>query len=201
MTGWSAAPSPMQSRVGGAGFASQPLSSPITAGALRPSPPIGTPLENLFAFGGAPAWFAQAPPALGMGFPTLPNPFVYATTYPGVFPPSTAVPTVSALLTSIAMRRGQPAGPTNDQEIEDFIYDVLELLPGTNEVEVRSENGKATLTGSVQHKRLKHDIGEVVWALPNITDVQNNVSISTKRRTRTGREQEQQTAAQGRKQP
>ena len=44
-------------------------------------------------------------------------------------------------------RRGQPFGPTNDHEIEEFIYDALDLLPGTNDVELRVEGGRVTLTG------------------------------------------------------
>jgi len=47
----------------------------------------------------------------------------------------------------------------------------------------------ATLTGSVAHKRLKRDIGEIAWAIPAINDVQNNVTISPRRR-RVGREGE-----------
>lgn len=94
--------------------------------------------------------------------------------------------TVPTLLAAVAMRRGQPLGPTNDQEIEDFAYDAFELLPGTNEVEVRCDGGRATLTGSVPHRRLKRDVGEIVWSMPSINDVQNNVTITARRRSRTG---------------
>jgi len=106
----------------------------------------------------------------------------------------------SALLTAIGMRRGQPLGPTSDNEIEDFIYDALELLSGSTDVEVRSEGGRVTLTGSVAHKRLKRDIGEIVWTIPVVNDVQNNIAIATRRRSRgQGRENETPTVA-GRKQ-
>jgi len=98
--------------------------------------------------------------------------------------------TAPALLASIAIRRGQPLGPTNDAEIEDFIYDALDVLPGGNDVEIRSEGGRVTVTGSVPHKRLKRDIGEVAWAIPNVIDVQNNINIAQRRRQRTGRENE-----------
>jgi BON domain len=108
--------------------------------------------------------------------------------------------TAPALLTAVAMRRGQPLGPTNDQEIEDFIYDALDLIPGTSDVEVRLEGGRATLTGSVPHKRLKRDVGEIAWAIPTLNDVQNNVTITARRRTRTANREEAQPAA-GRKQP
>ena len=107
--------------------------------------------------------------------------------------------TVPQLLTAVAIRRRQPMGPTNDQELEDFIYDALELLSGTNEVEVRCESGRVTLTGSVPHKRLKRDIGEIAWTIPGTNDVQNNVTIATRRRAR-GRDAETQPGTAGRKQ-
>jgi osmotically-inducible protein OsmY len=83
------------------------------------------------------------------------------------------------------MRRGQPQGPTTDAEVEEFLYDALELLAGASDVEVRNENGRATLTGTVPHKRLKRDIGEIAWAIPGVNDVQNNVTITARRRSRT----------------
>ena len=51
------------------------------------------------------------------------------------------------------------------------------------------------IAGSVTHKRLKRDIGEIAWAIPIVNDVQNNVAIATRRRSRVaGRETE---ASQG----
>jgi osmotically-inducible protein OsmY len=95
-----------------------------------------------------------------------------------------------SLLSAIALRRGQPQGPTNDQEVEEFIYDALELLPGASDVEIRCEGGRVTLTGSVPHKRVKHDVGEITWAIPALHDVQNNVTIASRRRGRAARESE-----------
>ena len=92
--------------------------------------------------------------------------------------------TAPALVSAIAMRRGQPAGPTSDQEIEDFIYDALELLPGSSEVEVRCDGGRTSLSGAVWQKRLERDIGEIAWAIPAINDVQNNITIAPRRRSR-----------------
>jgi osmotically-inducible protein OsmY len=98
------------------------------------------------------------------------------------------------------MRRGQLAGPANDQDVEDFIYDALELLPGSNDIEVRCENGRVTLSGTVAHKRLKRDSGEVVWAIPSVNDVVNNITIATRRRSRVqGREMEGTSSPAGRK--
>jgi hypothetical protein len=145
--------------------------------------------------------FGPAGPTIGPVFAGAPSPFGMPAFPPSVaqeFSISLAAP---ALLATVAMRRGQPMGPTNDQEIEDLIYDALEFLPGTNEVEVRCEGGRAILTGSVQHKRLKHDVGEIAWAIPHISDVHNNVTIATRRRPRGApREVEHQPTPAGRKQ-
>jgi hypothetical protein len=108
--------------------------------------------------------------------------------------------TAPALLGAVAIKRGQSSGPTNDQEIEDFLYDALELLTGTHEVEVRCEGGRVTLSGSVPHKRLKRDIGEIAWAIPTVNDVQNTVAIATRRRVRSsGRDTEQPSSTSARK--
>jgi len=114
----------------------------------------------------------------------------------------TGMVSAPSLLTAVAMRRGQPLGPTNDQEVEDFIYDALDLLPGTSEVEVRCESGRATLSGTVQQKRAKRDIGEIAWAIPAVQDVQNNVTIAARRRTRatSSARETDAPAASGRKQ-
>jgi BON domain-containing protein len=109
--------------------------------------------------------------------------------------------TAPMLLSAVAMRRGQPLGPTSDQEVEDFIYDALDFLPGTSEVEVRCEGGRATLTGTVQRKRFKRDVGEIAWAIPAVNDVQNNVGIAARRRSRSQRSEiEPPSVVPGRKQ-
>jgi BON domain len=140
-------------------------------------------------------------PGIGTG-PGMPGLFAQAGGLPafGAYEVPTAI-TAPALLAAVAMRRGQPLGPTNDHEMEEFLYDALDLLPGTNDVEVRCDAGRVTLTGMVQHKRLKRDVGEIAWATPGVNDVVNNVNIAARRRPRAaGREAEPQPAATGRKQ-
>jgi hypothetical protein len=106
-----------------------------------------------------------------------------------------------ALLAAVAMRRGQPQGPTSDQDVEEFIYDALELLSGAGDVEVRCEGGRVSLTGSVPHKRIKRDGGELAWAIPGITDVNNTITITARRRSRAfTREAEAPASGQTRKQ-
>src|SRR5688500_17434044 len=48
----------------------------------------------------------------------------------------------SMLVAAVAMHRGQPNGPTTDQDVEELMYDTLELLPGASDVEVRCEAGR-----------------------------------------------------------
>ena len=69
-------------------------------------------------------------------------------------------PTVGSLLAAVAIRRGQPAGPASDSELEEFLYDCLEFLPGTSDVDIRCESGRVTFGGTVTHKRQKRDVGE-----------------------------------------
>jgi len=103
----------------------------------------------------------------------------------------------ASLLAAVALRRGQPQGPSTDQESEDFLYDALEWLPGAADVEIRCEAGRATLTGSVQHKRIKRDIGELAWAIPGLNDVQNNLTITSRRRTRPASTREAEASSSG----
>jgi hypothetical protein len=106
---------------------------------------------------------------------------------------------VTALLATVAVRRGQPLGPTTDQEIEDFIYDTLELLPGSSEVEVRCEGGRVTLTGPVHYKRLKRDVGEIAWAIPGVNDVHNTIAMAARRRSRAATRESEPPATVTRK--
>jgi len=206
--GWPAAPGPLSAsgRTGvAAGFNSPqfPQTGATIAGMPGPQAPNGFSPE-LFGFGAPPAnLLPSAPAATGFNGGLFPGQTPFATT--GAFPAfvnpevAAAIYGIPGLLAAVAVRRGQPMGPTNDQECEDFLYDALELIPGTSEVEVRCDSGRATLTGSVHHKRLKRDLGEIAWTIPALNDVQNNITIATKRRSR-GRDTESQTSASGRKQ-
>lgn len=205
VAGWLPTATPLVNRTAGSGFTSQPLGVPNVGSTplFRPPQPLNPPVPETYGPIGAPLSLAPAGPFPGVGFgnPFLPNPYVIPTPPPAIFGPGGFATTIPALLMAVAARRGQPAGPASDQEIEDFTYDVLELFPGTGEIEVRCESSRVTLTGTVHQKRLKHDVGEIVWTIPGINDVQNNLTIATKRRLRPGgREGEGQTAATTRKQ-
>ncbi len=202
--------------LGPEGFAAPAIPQSATAGlqtmgqGFPPGPmPLANPQSNYLTAqqpygpagsiaGGLPQHGALGQPGFAFGagqysqFPQAGGQSVF-----GAFeiPPGVTVP---ALLAAVAMRRGQPLGPTNDREFEDFLYDALELLPGTNDIEVRCEGGRVTLTGTVQHKRVKHDVGEIAWAISGVNDVVNNVNIAARRRGRaTEREGEAPPAATG----
>lgn len=157
-----------------AGFAGGPMEVPPTygfSGGVTAQPPT--------------VGFGPMTPTLNTGVPVVPNLFGNLSGFPAFLGQEISLGfTVPQLVAAVAMRRRQPMGPTNDQELEDFIYDALELLPGTSEVEARCEGGRITLTGLVQHKRLKRDVGEIAWTIPGTNDVQNNVTIATRRRAR-----------------
>jgi hypothetical protein len=200
-----------------AGFAFQ---SPLGIG----NNPIAAPLfgsPNVAGLAGMPAGTQSLPPSpapsstpygYGGGMIAISPLSLSGLTLPGAFPisrnPASFVGqdqviglTAPSLLSAVAMRRGQPLGPTNDQEVEDFIFDALDLLPGATDVEVRCETGRVTLSGGVQHKRVKRDAGEIAWAIPGVNDVQNNVTIASRRRTRSAaRDSEAVAGAPGRKQ-
>ena len=191
-------------------FASgSPVWSGTPSGALAwpqihqiPGFPQGTPSMNMLALDPSPAAFGAARPPYWLGA-TAPTPAAASGGLPSLTPSPEIATGVSPsmLLGTIALRRGQPQGPASDQDIEEFMYDALELLWGTNEVEVRSEQGRVTLTGSVQQKRLKRDIGEIAWAIAAVADVQNNVTITARRRSRSaGRETAEAAPAAARKQ-
>ena len=140
---------------------------------------------SAYGYGGAMPALPQGlfgPSVIG-AFPFAPGPLASPLVGPVGADAMVGV-TAPSLLAAVAMRRGQPQGQINDQEAEDFLYDALELLPGAADVEIRCEGGRVTLTGSVQHKRVKRDVGEIAWAIPGLNDVQNNVTIASPARVR-----------------
>jgi len=171
-------------------------------------PTAGISFQPPFTVGssalGGPTAYRGSMPTIGQGIggPNLAAPFPFAPNAPAVLYGADVLSglTAPSLLAAVAMRRGQPQGPTNDQEVEEFIYDALELLPGAADVDIRCEGGRATLTGSVQNKRVKRDVGEIAWAIPGLSDVQNNVTIASRRRNRAGREKEEPANISARKQ-
>src|SRR5205814_3630087 len=107
--------------------------------AFQPPMAVGSPAGMPSAYcGSMPTIVPQSLPGpnLATAFPYAPN---LATVLFGPSQDALAGLTAPALLAAVATRRGQPQGPTNDQEVEDFIYDALELLPGAADVDIRCE--------------------------------------------------------------
>ncbi len=185
--------------------------SPIWAGVPFPSFAFQTPMHVGNGPLGPPLFGAS--PLAGIAGPlpaavqsnaapaAPPNVYGYGAGLVAIGPQGPAGITASSLLTAIALRRGQPQGPANDQEVEDFIYDAFELVPGATDVDVRCESGRVVLSGSVPHKRVKHDVGEIAWAIPALHDIQNNVTIASRRRARaSSRDAETSASGSARKQ-
>ena len=163
------------------------MSTYSLGGGLGPFTPSGFGYTNA-------AMTPTLPGSTTSGYPTTSGYIGTPLLVPGGVPASTVIATM-------AMRRGQPQGPTNDQDVEELLYDAIELMPGAGEIEVRCEAGRVSLTGSAPNKRIKRDVGELAWAIPGINDVQNTVSIATRRRTRGfTRDPEAQPAGSSRKQ-
>jgi BON domain-containing protein len=189
--GWFQPPVPIANRPIG------PVLSGITN--TQTAPNGGTLTADPFGFTGG-----IMPGQVAPGFPSVFAGPIPGASLPMVGPPDMGANSAAALVAAVAMRRGQPLGPTNDQEIEEFMSDALDLLPGAHDVEIRCEGGRVSLTGSIQQKRLKRDVGEIAWSIPGINDVQNNVTITPRRRSRSStRESEVPSASAGppRKQP
>jgi len=189
--------SPMWTAMPLAATAYQPV------GGIGAAPVFGSPVIAGGFGGGSSA--AQASPAStphSFAAPGFPAPAPFASNLFGVpIADATGTITAASLLAFVAVRRGQPQGPANDTEVEEFIYDALDVLPGAADVDIRCEGGRVTLTGSVQHKRIKRDVGEIAWAIPGLQDVQNSISITSRRRARAaGREAETPASVPARKQ-
>src|SRR5262245_42998003 len=162
------------------------------------APPLWTAIPST-AFSFQPATTMGARPINGpmVGMAPLGGPMTAAQ---GMLPEPLTGPTPAQLLGAVALRRGQQQPPATDQEIEELMFDAFDVLGGAADVEVRSDSGRVTLTGSVPHRRIKRDVGELAWAIPAVVDVQNNVTIASRRRTRMGAREAESSPVPARKQ-
>jgi hypothetical protein len=110
-TGWQPSSMPIAGRLL-AGAASPAFASPLGTSGL-PTMPSPAPAPGVAAGSMTPAIGAMP---VGATIPSFAGSEV-----------AVGVP-VSSLLAAVAVRRGQPLGPTNDQEIENFIDDHLDSL-------------------------------------------------------------------------
>ncbi|MCZ7570169.1 MAG: BON domain-containing protein [Ardenticatenaceae bacterium] len=92
-------------------------------------------------------------------------------------------------------------GLPTDEEMEEMIYDSIDddpLIPWDADIEVKVETGQVTLTGSVPNKMIKHAAGQDAWWITGVTDVNNNITVTGRRRARGAREEQRQEAPAGR---
>jgi len=78
-------------------------------------------------------------------------------------------------------------GLPTDEEIEEMIYDTLDvdpLVPSDADINVDVSSGVVVLTGTVPNKAAKHAAGDDAWWAPGVVDVNNNLSVSGRRRIR-----------------
>lgn len=92
-------------------------------------------------------------------------------------------------------------GLPTDEEIEEMIYDSIDddpLIPWDADIEVKCEAGQVTLTGEVPNKMIKHAAGQDAWWITGVTDVNNNIKVTGRRRARGAREEQREEATAGR---
>jgi hypothetical protein len=105
----------------------------------------------------------------------------------------------------------QLTGLPTDDEITEMIYDAIDddpLVPFDAAVNVDSDAGVVTLTGTVATKQIKHAIGDDAWWIPGVDDVRNDLQVEARHahrpssegetgapRSRTARDGERATGA------
>jgi len=91
-------------------------------------------------------------------------------------------------------------GLPTDREIVEMIYDVMDddlIIPFDAEINVDSDAGTVTLTGTVHSKLVKHAAGDDAWWIPGVDDVRNELRVVSPPRgkaveTRRGAAQQRQ---------
>jgi|GEM_PF-2050745 len=80
-------------------------------------------------------------------------------------------------------------GLPTDSEIVEMIYDAMDddpVVPFDADINVDSNAGTVTLTGTVHSKLVKHAVGDDAWWIPGVDDVQNNLQVVSRRVTPSG---------------
>ncbi|TAK31734.1 MAG: BON domain-containing protein [Chloroflexota bacterium] len=76
-------------------------------------------------------------------------------------------------------------GMASDDQIRGLVYDAIDAdptIPPGVEINVDVKDGIVTLSGTVPSKRIKHSVGDTAWYLPAVTDVNNNIQVTPRRR-------------------
>jgi hypothetical protein len=87
-------------------------------------------------------------------------------------------------------------GLPTDEEIEEMVYDAMDndpAIPYEVDIDVSSDAGTVTLTGTVPSKLVKHAAGQDAWWIPGVVDVNNNITVSGERKVRRAEAEGQRT--------
>lgn len=92
-------------------------------------------------------------------------------------------------------------GLPTDQEIVEMVYDSFDndpLIPFDADINVDSDAGVVTLTGTVASKQVKHAAGDDAWWIPGVDDVRNDLAVERRHPARAA-ETGQTTTPTGRR--
>lgn len=143
-----------------------------------------------------PGYFAPAPAAGSFGpMPPGPGftPGFAGGTYPMGYAPPMAPPGYGygpagpPFLNNSAPPQYQETGLPTDQEIEEMIYQSFDedpLIPWDADIDVDSDAGMVTLTGTVSNKRIKHAAGDDAWWIPGVDAIRNEIQVTSGEQSR-----------------
>lgn len=89
-------------------------------------------------------------------------------------------------------------GLPTDDETTEMAYDAIDadpLIPFDADINVDTDAGTVTLSGTVTSKQIKHAAGDDAWWIPGVDDVRNDLQVQPRRGRQEGREGEE--AVQG----
>jgi len=82
-------------------------------------------------------------------------------------------------------------GLPTDEEISEMIYDAIDedpLIPYDADINVDTDAGTVTITGTVPSKQIKHAAGDDAWWIPGVDDVHNDLQVAVRRTAREGQQ-------------
>jgi len=77
------------------------------------------------------------------------------------------------------------SGTRSDEEIRNELYDALDedpQIPYDTDIDVEINDGVVTLTGIVRSRYIKMAAGNCAWMTPGVQDVNNNLTVTGRRR-------------------
>lgn len=72
-------------------------------------------------------------------------------------------------------------GLPTDGEITEMVYDAIDadpIIPYDADINVDSDAGVVTLSGTVMSKEIKHAAGDDAWWMPGVDDVHNDLQVA-----------------------